>query len=114
MMGLLLEMGFHGGLPIGFKFLLDHAIVPGDKQILFWVLGLLSGGAVLVALVGLGNDYLYVQVCTALLRDLRWQMFRHLQQLSIGFYTRTETGNILAHFATDLAAVENAITAAIP
>jgi ATP-binding cassette, subfamily B, bacterial len=78
LVGLLLEMGFNGCVPIGFKFLLDHAIVPGNQQVLSGVLGLLVGGAVLVALVGLGNDYLYVQVRTALLRDLRWQMFSHL------------------------------------
>jgi ATP-binding cassette subfamily B protein len=55
-----------------------------------------------------------VQVRTALLRDLRWQMFCHLQRLSIGFYARTEAGDILARFSTDLAAIENALTAAIP
>jgi ATP-binding cassette subfamily B protein len=114
LLGLLLETGFNGCLPIGFKFLIDQALVPGNQQVLAGVLGLLVGGAVLAALVGLGNDYLSVQVRTALLRDLRWQMFRHLQRLSIGFYTRTEAGNILARFSTDLTAVENAIIAAIP
>jgi ATP-binding cassette, subfamily B, bacterial len=114
LIGLLLEMGFNGCLPLGFKFLIDQAIVPGNQQVLAEVVGLLVGGAVLAACIGLGNDYLSVQVRTALLRDLRWQMFRHLQRLSIGFYARTEAGNILARFSTDLAAVENAIIAAIP
>jgi ATP-binding cassette subfamily B protein len=113
-MGLLLETGFNGCLPIGFKVLLDQAIVPGNQQLLAGVLGLLVGWAVVAALVGLGNDYLYVQVRTALLRDLRWQMFCHLQRLSIGFYARAEAGDILARFSTDLAAIENALTAAIP
>ena len=114
LIGLLLETGFTSGLAIGFKVLLDQAIVPGNHQILAWVLGLLAGGAAVAALVGLGNDYLYVQVRTALLRDLRCQLFRHLQRLSLGFYVRTEAGHILARFSTDLAAVDNALTAAIP
>lgn len=113
MLALLLEMGFNGCIPLSFKFLIDHAIVPGNTQLLAWVLGLLGGGAVLVALVSLGRDYLDVQVRTALLRDLRLQMFQHLQRLSMDFYMRTPAGDVLARFSTDLAAVENAVTTAL-
>ncbi|MGH7963715.1 MAG: ABC transporter ATP-binding protein, partial [Candidatus Binatia bacterium] len=112
--GLLLEMGFTGSVPLSFKFLIDNAITPQDKQVLFFILGLLAGGVVLVSLAGLGRDYLYAQVCTAILNDLRQRMFRHLQKLSMGFYSRAEVGDILSRFSTDLVAVENAIAAAIP
>jgi ATP-binding cassette subfamily B protein len=112
--GLLLEMGFNGCVALGFKFLIDYAIIPQDTQVLLLVLGLLAGGVVLVAIVGLGRDYLYARVCAAVLRDLRHRMFSHLQRLSMDFYARTNVGDILARFSTDLAAVENAITAAIP
>lgn len=114
LMGLLLEAGFSSGVSIAFKFLIDHAIVPGGQQVLSLILGLLVAGAVLVALVGLGRDYLYAQVCAAIMRELRWRMFRHLQRLSMGFYARTQAGDIIARFSTDLAAVENALTTAIP
>ena len=112
--GLLLEMGFNGCVSLAFKFLIDYAITPQDKQVLFVVLGLLAGGVVVVAVVGLGRDYLYARVAAALLSDLRQHMFRHLQRLSMDFYARTSLGDILLRFSTDLAAVENAITAAIP
>jgi len=112
--GLLLEMGFTGAVPLGLKFLIDYAITPQDRQVLFVVLGLLAGGGVLVAVVGLGRDYLYAHVGAALLRDLRHRMFSHLQRLSMDFYARTNVGDILARFSTDLAAVESAVTAAIP
>jgi ATP-binding cassette subfamily B protein len=112
--GLLLEMGFNGAVPLGLKCLIDAAITPQDMQVLFVVLGLLAGGVVLVAIVGLGRDYLYAHVCAAILRDLRHRMFSHLQQLSMDFYARTNVGDILARFSTDLAAVDSALTAAIP
>jgi ATP-binding cassette subfamily B protein len=112
--GVLLEMGFTGAVPLGFKFLIDYAITPQDGQVLLAVLGLLAGGAALVAVVGLGRDYLYARVCAAILRDLRHRMFSHLQRLSMDFYARINVGDILARFSTDLAAVESAITAAIP
>lgn len=114
LLGLLLEMGFTGSVPLSFKFLIDNAIIPRDSQILFLILGLLAGGVVLVSLAGLGRDYLYAKICAALLNDFRGQLFNHLQRLSLGFHSHTTAGNILARFSTDLAAVENAITAAIP
>jgi ATP-binding cassette subfamily B protein len=112
--GLLLEMGFNGCVPLAFKYLIDYAITPQDTQVLFVVLGLLTIGVVVVAVVGLGRDYLYARVAAALLNDLRQRMFGHLQRLSMDFYARTSVGDILSRFSTDLAAVENAITAAIP
>lgn len=112
--GLLLEMGFTGSIPISFKFIIDSAITPRDKGVLFIILALLAGGVFVVSLAGLGRDYLYARLCTAMLNDLRHRMFKHLQQLSMGFHSRVEIGDIMARFSTDLAAVENAVTAAIP
>jgi ATP-binding cassette subfamily B protein len=112
--GLLLEMGFNGCVPLAFKYLIDYAITLQDKQVLVMVLGLLTVGVVIVAFVGLGRDYLYARVAAALLSDLRQRMFHHLQRLSMDYYARTNVGDILARFSTDLAAVEHAITAAIP
>jgi ATP-binding cassette subfamily B protein len=114
LLGLLLEMGFTGSVPLSFKFLIDNAIIPRDRQVLFLILGLLAGGVVLVSLAGLGRDYLYAKICAALLNDFRARLFIHLQRLSLGFYSRTTSGDVLARFSTDLAAVENALTAAIP
>jgi ATP-binding cassette subfamily B protein len=114
LLGLLLEMGFTGSVPLSFKFLIDNAIIPRDSGMLFLILGLLAGGVVLVSLAGLGRDYLYAKICAALLNDFRKQLFSHLQRLSLEFHSRTTAGNVLARFSTDLAAVENAITAAIP
>lgn len=114
LLGLLLEMGFTGSVPMSFKFLIDNAIIPRDRHALFLILGLLAGGVVIVSLAGLGRDYLYAKICAALLNDFRARLFSHLQRLSLGFYSRTTYGDVLARFSTDLAAVENALTAAIP
>lgn len=114
LLGLVLEMGFTGCVPLSFKFLIDNAIIPRDGQVLFLIFGLLAGGVVLVSIAGLARDYLYAKICAALLIDHRDRLFSHLQRLSFGFYSRTAAGDVLARFSTDLAAVENAITMAIP
>src|SRR5215831_4783592 len=109
---LLIEMGFNASISMSFKFLIDRAVIPQNMQVLWLILGVLIGGVVLVFCVGLGRDYLYAQVSTAVLNDLRQGLFTHLQRLSLDFYARTTVGEITARFATDLAAVEQALTSA--
>jgi len=36
-------------------------------------------------------------------------MFCHLQRLSLGFFSRMQTGDLAARFSSDLATVENAV-----
>jgi len=109
---LLIEMGFNASISMSFKFLIDRAVIPQNMQVLWLILGILIGGVALVFCVGLGRDYLYAQVSTAVLNDLRQRLFTHLQRLSLDFHARTTVGEITARFATDLAAVEQALTSA--
>ena len=41
-------------------------------------------------------------------------MYGHLQRLSLSYYSRTRTGDILSCFSTDLAAVENVLVVSLP
>jgi ATP-binding cassette subfamily B protein len=113
LVGLVVEMSYNASISLSFKFLIDAALIPRNQQVLWLILGLLTGGVVLVFCVALGRDYLYAQVCAALLNDLRQRMFSHVQRLSLDFYGRTSLGDITARFATDLAAVDHALTGAV-
>src|SRR5262249_4699649 len=89
---LLIEMAFNASISMSFKFLIDRAVIPQNMQVLWLILGVLIGGVVLVFCVGLGRDYLYAQVSTAVLNDLRQRLFTHLQRLSLDFYACTTVG----------------------
>jgi ATP-binding cassette subfamily B protein len=41
-------------------------------------------------------------------------MFGHFQRLSLGFYARSQTGDLLSRFSSDLAAIENAVVLGVP
>ena len=111
---LLLEMGFSSAVPFCFSILIDRALIGGETSVLWWILGGLGIGAVIVAGVGLWRDYLYAKVCSHFLSALRTEMFAHLQNLSMNFYTKHQLGDILSRFSGDLATVENAVGAVIP
>ena len=44
------------------------------------------------------------------MHDLRTQVYRHLQQLSLAFFTRTRTGEIQSRIANDIGGVQSVVT----
>ena len=44
------------------------------------------------------------------MHDLRSAVYRHLQRLSLAFFTRTRTGEIQSRIANDIGGVETVVT----
>jgi len=114
LLGSLLEMAFNALVPLSFKFLIDRALPTKNRHDLLVILLILVGGLVIVSLAALGRDYLYAQVGSSLLSEIRFRMFNHLQFLSMDYYARTQVGDILARFSTDMSGIEHSLTLAIP
>ncbi|HEV7902461.1 MAG TPA: ATP-binding cassette domain-containing protein [Pyrinomonadaceae bacterium] len=111
---LLVEGVFNILLALSLKFIIDYAITPQDSRALALILGGLIVGMLLTATVQVVRDYLYAWLGAHLLNDIRKEMFSHLQRLSLGFYARSRMGDLLSHFSSDLAAIENAVVLGVP
>jgi ATP-binding cassette subfamily B protein len=111
--GLLIEAGFTAAVPLAFMALIDRVIEPRDTRLLTPILSLLTVGMVITVLAGLLRDYAFARVSSAVLRDLRNQMFSHLLRTSPGGDAMADD-DVAARFSTDLASVEHALVAAIP
>jgi ATP-binding cassette subfamily B protein len=111
---LLVEGAFNILLALSLKLIIDFAIAPRNSHVLTLVVGGLCAGFVLTAASQVLRDYLYAWLGSRILNDIRSEMFRHLQQLSLGFYARTRTGDLSSRFSSDLTAVENAVVLGIP
>ena len=44
------------------------------------------------------------------MHDLRTAVFRHLQRLSLAFFTRTRTGEVQSRISNDIGGVQNVVT----
>ena len=108
------EGAFNTALALSLKFLIDYAITPRDARFMFLILGGLCAGFVLTAASQILRDYLYAWFGARILNDIRREMFSHFQRLSMGFYARSRTGDLVSRFSSDLAAVENAVVLGIP
>ncbi|HEX3356590.1 MAG TPA: ATP-binding cassette domain-containing protein [Tepidisphaeraceae bacterium] len=110
---LLLEMAFCSGVPYCFSIIVDKALLGNNRHLLYLIISGLMIGVVVVAVFGMIRDRLYAQLTAGLMNDIRTEMFMHLQQMSVAFYSKNQVGDIVARFSSDLAVVENATTFAI-
>jgi ATP-binding cassette subfamily B protein len=56
----------------------------------------------------------YARTGTAVMNEMRLKVFSHLQELSMDFYSRSQIGDLMSRFSTDLASVENALIWYLP
>ena len=111
---ILISLGIEASLPLGFKFITDDALIPHNFHVLLLTLAVLIVALLASTLTQIFSDYLYSRLATKVLNDIRFKMYRHLQHLSMGFYTRTPAGEITSRFTTDLSSVENTVMFSMP
>jgi ATP-binding cassette subfamily B protein len=109
----LLEMGLTAQLPLSIKYLIDRALVNKDGRALVIILSALAASAVLVSAAGLGRDHLYARIVARSIANLRARMYDKLQHVSLEFYSRRESSDILARFSNDLNSIDLALVAAV-
>ncbi len=112
--GMLIDLTWVVLFGMSFQFIIDQAIGHNDEALLWTVLVGLVAAALFASIVAVGRDYLYARLGASVMNDLRQRLFVHLQRLSADFYARVQIGDIMSRFSTDLAAVHNAVTLAIP
>lgn len=56
-----------------------------------------------------GQGYLAAFIGQRVVTDMRVRLFEHLQRLSLGFYTRWKTGEIMSRTINDIASIQNAV-----
>jgi ATP-binding cassette subfamily B protein len=88
----------------------DEALPGNDDRLLtFLVLGLIAI-AVVTGVLGVVQTWLSNLVGQQVMHDLRAAVYRHLQRLSLAFFTRTRTGEVQSRIANDIGGVERVVT----
>ena len=77
-------------------------------------LSVLAAGMIAIAIVtgvlGVWQTLLSNQVGQRVMHDLRAAVFRHLQSLSLAFFTRTRTGEVQSRISNDIGGVQSVVT----
>ena len=66
--------------------------------------------SVVTGVLGVAQTWLSNLVGQRVMHDLRAQVYRHLQRLSLAFFTKTRTGEIQSRIANDIGGVQTVVT----
>jgi len=92
------------------KLAIDQGISADDLDRLTWLVALFLVAALVSLVLSAANTYLTGWVGERMLADLRNQLFRHLERLSMGFYERNRTGVIVSRITNDVEALDQLVT----
>ncbi len=96
--------------PFLLKGVLDTAIPNQDTTLLAELVVGMIAIAIATGALGVGQTLLSNQVGQRVMHDLRAAVYRHLQRLSLAFFTRTRTGEIQSRIANDIGGVQSVVT----
>src|SRR3954469_12972260 len=92
---------------------IDKGIIPGDVATLNIVVALFVISALIVWGTSYAQTYLTNWVGQRALQDLRLDIFRHLQEMPVGFYERRPAGVLISRLTNDVEALEQMVTDAV-
>src|SRR5581483_2759757 len=91
------------------KLAIDDGIRRGDMGALDLIVAAFLVSALVYAVASYAQTYLVGWVGQRALQDLRVKLFTHLQQLSIGFYSRNRAGVIISRITNDVEALDQLV-----
>ncbi len=91
------------------KLAIDDGIMRHDVGTLNVIVVAFLASAILYAVATYLQTYLVGWVGQRALQDLRVQLFRHLQELSIGFYSRNRAGVVISRITNDVEALDQLV-----
>jgi ABC-type multidrug transport system fused ATPase/permease subunit len=107
---LLLETGAALAPPYLAGKAIDAGIETGDTGALELIVVAFLATAVIYAVATYWETYLVGWVGTRALQDLRERVFTHLQEMSIGFFTRRSPGVLISRMTNDVEALQQLVT----
>lgn len=92
------------------KQIIDRGIIPGDRLMVEELLTVYGGLTIIQAACVFGFIYLAGVLGERVRYDLRKQIFNHLQNLSLSYYSRTPVGWIMSRVTSDTEKVADLVT----
>jgi len=99
--------------PLLFKQIVDTAIPNKDSGMVIYMSLLIAGTAILGAALGLISRRMSSTIGEGLIFNMRTQVFDHVQQQSIAFFTRAQTGALISRLNSDVMGAQRAFTSTL-
>ncbi len=97
-------------IPILLGVVIDRGILPGNIAIVLGVAAVVAALAGLDAFLNLVQRWFTGRVGQGVIYDLRTEVFDHVQQQPIAFFTRVQTGSLVSRLNSDVIGAQQALT----
>ncbi len=91
----------------------DAGIIAGDTAALARIVAAFLAVTVAYGLTSYAQTYLVGWIGVRVLQDLREEVFRHIQRMSVGFFTRNRPGTLISRLTNDIEALNQLISQGI-
>ena len=96
-------------LALSVKFVIDQVIEPSADTSTWTIVGLLLLGFGVSMGAGVAAARLSAKATADIVADVRVTAFTHLQRLPMRFHDRAATGDLMAHFSSDIAQLSRGV-----
>ena len=100
--------------PLLYRDLIDNVLPNRNVTRLNWLALGMIGIPLLSGLITIIQRHFSARAGEGIIYDLRQQMYHHLQQMALRFFTDTKAGEIISRFNNDVVGAQNAITGTVP
>jgi len=93
--------------------LIVNKIQDKDTKAVLVIAGAVAGIALFDAFLSIAQRWYSARIGEGLIYDLRTEVFRHVQQQPIAFFTRAQTGSLVSRLNSDVIGAQQAITSTL-
>jgi ATP-binding cassette subfamily B protein len=99
--------------PILLGVIIDKGILPRRTSVVLGLAAVVVGLALFDGFLNIVQRYFNARVGEGLIYDLRTEVFSHVQQQPIAFFTRTQTGSLVSRLNSDVIGAQQALTSTL-
>jgi len=100
--------------PLLYRDLFDNVIPNKDFNRLLWLSAGMIGIPLSASFLDVAQRYFSAKLGEGVIHDLRQQLYEHLQNMSLRFFTHTRRGEIVSRLNSDVIGAQSAVTNTIP
>lgn len=95
--------------PMMIRTLIDVAIPQGDFGFMVLLVAAMVAAPAIGGLLGVGQNFLTTRISQRVMFDLRNELYRRVQALSLRFFTSTKTGEIMSRLNNDVSGINRVL-----
>ncbi|WP_221327369.1 ABC transporter ATP-binding protein [Actinoplanes sp. L3-i22] len=96
--------------PFLLREIIDVALPQSDLRLLSWLVAGMIVVAAITSVLGVLQTWISTTVGQRVMHRLRVDVFSHLQRQSVGFFTRTRTGEVQSRITNDIGGMQSVVT----